>query len=423
MRGLRTDHKAKENGQGRRKARGSVGRPTASARVRPASEDLTASDLARSIATTSLAFSGNDLSNPGRSAELLEHPAYGRIVREVLDEAERVYSEVLGVGVDLAGRTRAGVISTPETLPEDLATIIAMQVAQVRLLNEVLGSPIEKARSSFGHSLGEISALIVGGVFTLRQLLSIVLGLARDCAELAAETSLAVLCSRDEPVSLSALQRLCLHVNSRGPGLIAPSTYLSPGVVLLLYQGDALDRFEQAMDGLGPMKLSLRRRPGRWPPLHTPLTWQRHVTERAALALYRSEGGFRKPTPPVISCVTGAASYDELNSRDLLIQWTDHPQRLWDVLQEVLCSDTSVIVHVGPEPKLIRSGFARISGAIADPAGHMSLRMMGGYLLSGAKGHSHRLVRLLPSRAALLRAPFVKHVILEDWLLAQPTAG
>jgi hypothetical protein len=30
------------------------------------------------------------------------------------------------------------------------------------------------------------------------------------------------------------------------------------------------------------------------------------------------------------------------------------------------------------------------------------------------------LTALLPSRTALLRAPTVEHIILEDWLLAQP---
>lgn len=30
------------------------------------------------------------------------------------------------------------------------------------------------------------------------------------------------------------------------------------------------------------------------------------------------------------------------------------------------------------------------------------------------------LAKLLPSRSSLLRAPFVEHIILEDWLLAQP---
>jgi [acyl-carrier-protein] S-malonyltransferase len=30
------------------------------------------------------------------------------------------------------------------------------------------------------------------------------------------------------------------------------------------------------------------------------------------------------------------------------------------------------------------------------------------------------LARILPARVALLRAPFVTHVVLEDWLLEQP---
>jgi [acyl-carrier-protein] S-malonyltransferase len=422
MTGLWTDSKVEKKGRERRKSRASIGRKPAPARARTAPDGAFTPDLTKSIATTTLAFSGYDLSNRGRSAELLEHPTYGAIVREVMGEAERIYSDVLGTGVDLIGRIRTCGAGTPETLPEDLATIVAMQIAQVRLLKEVIGVPIQQARSSFGHSIGELSALIVGGVFSLRQVLSIILSLARDCAELAADTSMGVLHTSGEPLPLAGVQRLCLVINHEGPGLIAPSAYLSPSAVLLLGQGDTLDRFERAMGDIGPMPVMLRRRPGHWPPLHTPLVWQKNITDRTALALYRLAGGFQKPVPPIISCVTGAASYSEQNSRDLLIQWTDHPQLLWNVFLEVLRSNTDLVVHVGPAPALIPKGFARIRNAVAKRSGHASLWMVGGYLLAGVNGHSHGLTRLLPCRAALLRAPFVKHVVLEDYLLAQPIA-
>ena len=65
----------------------------------------------------------------------------------------------------------------------------------------------------------------------------------------------------------------------------------------------------------------------------TPLVWQRNIPNRAAdRTLQRSPAGTGLPTPKLISCVTGEASYDEWNSRELLIDWTDHPQRLWDAI-------------------------------------------------------------------------------------------
>ena len=43
--------------------------------------------------------------------------------------------------------------------------------------------------SSFGHSIGELSALVLGGVYAMEQLLPVPLSLATDCAELTANTT------------------------------------------------------------------------------------------------------------------------------------------------------------------------------------------------------------------------------------------
>ena len=160
------------------------------------------------------------------------------------------------------------------------------------------------------------------------------------------------------------VQRLCSSISSRGHGLVGPSTYLSPYQVLLLGQGDTLDLLEAEMRQYLPAAVTLRRRPNHWPPLHTPLVWERSVPNRAAVALYHTDGGHQKPKPTVVSCTTGRANYDEWNSREILTEWTDHPQRLWDVLEHTLASGAELIVHVGPEPKLIPTAFDRLSGKI-----------------------------------------------------------
>jgi [acyl-carrier-protein] S-malonyltransferase len=116
--------------------------------------------------------------------------------------------------------------------------------------------------------------------------------------------------------------------------------------------------------------------------------------------------------------VTGQASYDELNSRELIHQWVDHPQRLWDVVYKVLAEDIETVVHVGPAPNLLPATFKRLSNNIAS-------QMQGRGLSSIGKRTISRLVRrpwltrVLPSSAVLFRAIFVEHVILEDWLLRQ----
>ncbi len=138
-----------------------------------AERPLRAGDVARRIGTAALAFRGYDVANLGRGPELLDHPAYGPAVREVLAEAAEACSEACGIKVDLAARIRAREGTTLDTFPQDIATIVALEVAQLRLLEEVFEVPVRQARMSFGYSLGELSALIVGGVFSLRQVLSI----------------------------------------------------------------------------------------------------------------------------------------------------------------------------------------------------------------------------------------------------------
>jgi [acyl-carrier-protein] S-malonyltransferase len=162
----------------------------------------------------------------------------------------------------------------------------------------------------------------------------------------------------------------------------------------------------------------LRRKAHKIPPLHTPIVWQRNIPNRAAVALYKIVGGMRPPSPRVLSCVTGTASYDAINARDILTRWVDHPQLLWDVIDETLQAGVDLLIHTGPAPNLIPATFERLSNNISKQLGNRYLQMLGRSV--GSSMHRHAwLSRLLPSRAALLRAPHVGHVILEDWLLEQ----
>jgi len=76
-----------------------------------------------------------------------------------------------------------------------------------------------------------------------------------------------------------------------------------------------------------------------------------------------------------------------------------------------------VVIHVGPDPNLVPATFKRISDNVAEQLAGRSWNSL------GLRAFSHIvrrqwLTRLLYIRTALLRAPFVEHVILEDWLLA-----
>jgi [acyl-carrier-protein] S-malonyltransferase len=374
-------------------------------------------DLKERIGTASFAFRGYDQTNLGRSDELLAHPAYGPVVQKVLDEASRISSETLGRNIDLAARIRARGESSLATFAEDVATIVAMEVAQLRLLEQFFGVDVRAAKQSFGYSIGEMTAMILGGVFSMEQLLPIPLGFAHDCAELAADSKMGVLFSRTAVLDLDDVHALCRAVSGQGKGMVGPSAYLSPNTALLLGQGDTLDRVERLIPEFLPEKTNLRRKPQHWPPLHTPLVWQKNVPNRTAVALYQIEGSLEKPKPTVVSCVTGKASYDGLNTRDTLVEWVDHPQLLWDVIHETLVSGVELVIHVGPAPNLIPATFERLSNNIAKQLGNRYLQLLGRSINTSMNRYTW-LPRLLP-KAALIRALFLEHVILEDWLLDQ----
>jgi [acyl-carrier-protein] S-malonyltransferase len=389
--------------------------------VAPGQRDITRDDLRKQITTAAIAFRGYDASNLGRGPELLAHPVYGPVVREMLDRASKVCADVMKKEVDLAARVAAHAEARLDTFVEDTATIVAMELAQVRLLEEVFEVPVRDAVMSFGHSIGELSALVVGGVYEMEQLLPIPLSLAHDCADLTADTTMGILSSPSGTLEPERVQRLCSAISSRGHGLVGPSTFLSPYQVLLLGQGKTLDLLEAEMRDYLPAAVTLRRRPNHWPPLHTPLVWERSVPNRAAVALYHTGGGRTRPRPNIVSCTTGRANYDEWNSREILTEWTDHPQRLWDAMEHTLASGADLVLHVGPEPKLIPSAFERLSGKVMKQLKSRHLDSLGRRVLPSIS-RNHWLARKLPLNAVVFRAPFVNHLILEDWLLAQDVA-
>jgi [acyl-carrier-protein] S-malonyltransferase len=122
--------------------------------------------------------------------------------------------------------------------------------------------------------------------------------------------------------------------------------------------------------------------------------------------------------PNVVSCTTGLANYDEWNSRAILADWTDHPQRIWDAIEHTLASGAELVIHVGPEPKLLTTCFDRLSHKIMKQLKMRHLDRLGSSVIPSI-GKNGWLTRKLPANAVLLRAPFLQHLVLEDWLLAQ----
>lgn len=373
--------------------------------------------LKRAIGTAALAFRGYNVTNLGRTPELLAHPAYGPVVERHLRAASELLQEVIGQPVDLADRVRRREVSCLETYAHDIATIMAVELAQLELLQRFHDIAVADAQFLCGYSLGEASAVVAGGVFPIEAVLRPLLVLAEDCAALAHDVHMGVLFSRGRVLDADAVEKLCVQITAEGRGTIGISTYLSPNTLLLMGQRDTLATFRQRMHEVLPADVHLRANPHRWPPIHTSIVRQKNISNRAAVMLETAPGGFTAPKPPILSCVTGEANYDDINSRSILSCWVDHPQLLWDVIDKLLRRGVETIIHVGPEPNIFPATLDRLSNNVMAQLSGRSLASMGKWAMSRIARKRPWLTQLISDDAALLRAPFVVQVVLEDWLL------
>jgi [acyl-carrier-protein] S-malonyltransferase len=373
-------------------------------------------DLQAKIGTTAFAFRGYNLTNIGRTAELLAHAIYGPIVLRHLQDAERVCAEIIGRPADLVKRVEHGDEPGLRYYAESIALTMAVEYAQMELLEKFFDISMSQSQLAFGYSLGELAAVACAGVFDRHDAMRVPLALSADSAALADNVRMGVLFSRGPAIDEADVRRLCRKITAQGRGTIGVSTILSPNSYLLLGQEDTVARFKDTMHEVLPMPAHVRMNPDRWPPMHTEIVRQRNIPDRASVMMERMSGGFASPRPPIVSLVTGRRSYDDWHARDILRQWTDQPQRLWDVVYETLAAGVTTVVHVGAEPDITPATFRRLSDNVEQQA---AARRFGKWEMRAAKGIARRpwLSAVLPSRAALMRAPSIRHVILEDWLL------
>ena len=85
----------------------------------------------------------------------------------------------------------------------------------------------------------------------------------------------------------------------------------------------------------------------------------------------------------------------------------------------MLGTGVETVVHVGPAPNLIPATLGRIGNNVEKQLKKAYMHTIGRGFISGINRHTW-LSRLLPTQTALLRAPFLEQIILEDWLLETP---
>lgn len=370
--------------------------------------------LREGLGSTALAMRGYNVRNLGRSQELLQHDVFGPRVAGWLEQGSEIASDLLSHPVDLVSQVQSGTETTLETYGEAVALIMAMELAQLEILREEFDVDYQQCQMGFGYSLGEITALVVAGVFSFADALRVPLLLAEDCVALADDVTLGVLFSREQTIDRESVDRGLMKINQQGKGVAGISAELSPNTLLLMGQANSLDRLRDLLCEEQPRQVVLRKNKGRWPPLHSPIMWQRNIPSRAAQTMLTLDSGVTAPSFPVLSLVSGGLDYRETNCRDLLYRWVDNPQLLWDAVYETLKAGVKTVIHVGPEPNIIPSTYQRLSANVET---HNESNL--GMRLLSAVAQRPWLQMVLPERTALLRAPAVEHVILEDWLLDQ----
>ena len=157
-----------------------------------------------------------------------------------------------------------------------------------------------------------------------------------------------------------------LEVNQEGRGVIGISAQL-PNSFLVIGQHETLDRLmARAKEELN-MRVHLRKNDSQWPPVHTPIVWQRQIPNRAAERMHTLPVALALPRPKIFSLVTGTYGYTPVNARELMVDWVDHPQRLWDAIYETLISGVTTILHVGPGPNIVPATYKRLFGRREQP--------------------------------------------------------
>jgi [acyl-carrier-protein] S-malonyltransferase len=375
-----------------------------------------AHQLRQAMPRAAFSFRGYNTTNLGRTHELWEVPAYQPVLERWLELGSQVCHDAHGLTTDLVARVVGQREPDLDHYAESVALIMAVEFAQIELLETIHAIEYRKARLSFGYSLGELTAVAASQIISPAEAMEVPVALAHDCAALAHDVRMGIVFSRTEAVDEHKVIRLCEEITAERQGVIGISAVLSPNTYLVLGQRDTLARFRAEMGSVLGKSAHLKRDPNLWPPLHTPIVRQRHIPDRASVMMEKMSPRPGLESPTLFSLATGTASYHHIPAREILRRWIDHPQRLWDAVMFTLKEDVDLIIHVGPAPNVVPATFSRLSDNVRQQLARMSLSGLGMRAVSNLVNRRW-LANLLPNRAALLRAPSIRQLNLEDWLI------
>lgn len=375
-----------------------------------------ADKIRQHLPRTAFAFRGYNITNLGRTHELWSVDAYRPTLERWLQTGSEVCQKAHGSSTDLVARVVGQLEANLDHYAEAVAMIMAIEFAQLELLSTVHGVDYGQSKLAYGYSLGELTAVAANQMISASEAMEVPVALAYDCATLAHDVTMGILFSRTEAIDERKVVHLCESITAECRGVIGISAVLSPNTYLVLGQHDSLARFKAQMHVTLPQSSLLKEDPSLWPPLHTPIVRQRHIPDRASVLMERMSPRVGLANPTLFSLATGSPSYKTEPAREILRRWIDHPQRLWDAIIYTLKEDIDLVIHVGPGPNVVPATFIRLSDNVRQQLARMSLSGIGMRAMSNLVNRRW-LANLLPNRAALLRAPTVRQLNLEDWLI------
>ena len=238
---------------------------------------------------------------------------------------------------------------TAEQLKETKVTQPAIFLHSV-ILAKVLGDDF-KPEMVAGHSLGELSALVVNGVLTFEDGLKLVskraLAMQKAC-EIAPSTMAAVLGLEDVIV-----EDICAEIE----GVVVPANYNCPGQLVISGEIAAVEKACKVLSEKGARRALLLPVGGAF---HSPMM----EPARAELAAAIEATTFSNPTCPVYQNVSASAvtSPSEIK-KNLMIQLTA-PVRWTQSIQAMIADGGTEFIEVGPG-KVLQGLMRKIDRSVA----------------------------------------------------------